>query len=94
MVGMTLMNSPRISTHISSLTNRTIESGGSIGGNIKAGIWTGSPYMSINNIGNSYTYRIPQQIPNIRQMIFLTTRYPLQYKRGSYTVTHSGTLLG
>ena len=90
---MTLMNSPRISTNISSLTNRTIESGGSAGGNLKAGIGN-TVYMRVYNIGNSYEYRIPQTTSNIRQMLFLTTRNPLQYRRGSYTVTHAGTLLG
>ena len=93
MVGMTLMNSPRISANISSLTNRTIASGGSVGGNKKAGIGN-TVYMRIYNIGSSYEYRIPQTSPNLKQMLLLTTRYPLQYKRGSYTVTHSGTLLG
>jgi len=74
------------------LTNRTIESGGSIGGSKKAGQWNGNIFMRVNNIGNSYTYRIPQKQPSIRQMLFLTTRNPLQLRRGSYSSTHSGML--
>ena len=88
------MNAPRIVTNIGSLINRTIESGGSVGGNKKAGIWTGSPFYTVYNIGTSYSYRAPQTTPNIRQMLFLTSRNPLQYRRGSYTVTHAGTLMG
>ena len=88
------MNAPRIVTNVSSLINRTIESGGAVGGNKKAGIWTGTPFYTVYNIGTSYSYRAPQTTPNIRQMLFLTTRNPLQYRRGSYTVTHAGTLMG
>ena len=72
------------------LTNRTIESGGSIGGDKKAGLWAGNVFMSIKNVGTSYTYRIPQRQPNIRQMLLLTTRNPLQLRRNGYAVTHSG----
>jgi hypothetical protein len=91
---MVLMNAPRIVTNTSSLINRTIQSGGSVGGNLKAGIWTGSPFYTVYNIGTSYSYRAPQTTPNIRQMLLLSTRTPLQYRRGSYTVTHAGTLMG
>jgi hypothetical protein len=74
------------------LTNRTIESGGSIGGNKKSGQWNGNIFMRVRNIGNSYTYRIPQRQPSIRQMLFSSTKNPLQLRRGSYAITHSGML--
>ena len=73
---------------------RSCESGGSCGGNKKAGIWSGQPFMSVRNVGNSYTYRAPQRVPTMAFNMFNTTRNPLQYRRGSYAVTHSGTLLG
>ncbi len=87
------MSAPRVVTNSSSLINRTIQSGGSVGGGKKAGIGN-SVYMRVYNIGTSYEYRMPQTSPNIRQMLLLTTRNPTQYGRGSYTVTHSGTLMG
>jgi len=91
---MVLMSAPRIVTNRSSLINRTNQSGGSVGGNKKAGIWTGSPFYTVYNIGTSYSYRAPQTTPNIRQMLLLTTKNPFQYRRGSYTSTHAGTMVG
>jgi hypothetical protein len=74
--------------------SRGPQSGGSVGGNTKAGIFTGSPFMRVFNIGNAYTYRMPQRPSSLQQLFTMTTRNPLQYGRGSYAVTHSGTLLG
>jgi hypothetical protein len=74
------------------LTNRTIESRGSIGGDKKAGIWGGNIFMRVYNVGQSYTYRVPQRQPSLRQLLFLTTRNPLQLRRNGYAVTHSGML--
>jgi hypothetical protein len=74
------------------LTNRTGASGGSVGGIKKAGINGGNVFMRVFNIGHSYTYRIPQKQPTLKQLTFLTTRNPLQYRRGSYSLTHSGML--
>jgi hypothetical protein len=65
-------------------TNRGIQSGGSIGGNKKAGMWTGSPYMSVYNIGNHYTYRAPQTQPSIFFALRNSTRNPVQYRRNGY----------
>jgi len=65
-------------------TNRGIQSGGSIGGNKKAGMWTGSPYMSVYNIGNHYTYRAPQTQPSIFFALGKSTRNPVQYRRNGY----------
>ena len=77
-----------------SITNRTAQSGGSIGGNKKAGIFGGSVGWPVGNMGSAVFYRAPQRIPTARQNFLFTTRNPLQYRRGSYAVTHSGTLLG
>ena len=80
--------------YVNTIANRTGQSGGSIGGVKKAGTWSGQPFMSVYNIGNVYTYRAPQRVPSLRQLFRFTTRFPLQLRRGSYSVTHSGTLLG
>ena len=76
------------------IANRTGQSGGSIGGVKKAGTWAGNFFMSVYNVGTAYSYRAPQRSPSLRQLFILTTRSPLQLRRGSYAVTHSGTLLG
>ena len=91
---MTLIVGHGGTRNLSLISNRTGESGGSVGGNTKAGIWSGQNFMRVQNIGNSYTYRIPQRPPSLLQLYTMSTRFPLQYKRGSYAVTHSGTLLG
>jgi hypothetical protein len=78
------------SAYASTIANRTGQSGGSVGGVKKAGIWSGQPFMSVYNVGNSYTFRAPQSIPTLAFSLRNTTRNPLQYKRGSYAVTHSG----
>ena len=82
------------SSYATTIANRTGQSGGSVGGVKKAGIWSGQPFMSVRNVGNSYSFRAPQRIPNLIFSQFMTTRNPVQYRRGSYAVTHSGTLLG
>jgi hypothetical protein len=91
---MVLMNGPKSVTHVSSIINRGFESKGSLGGIKKAGFWTGSPYMSVRNIGQSYTYRMPETSLKINNFLLFTTKIPLQYRRGSYSVTHAGTMLG
>jgi hypothetical protein len=78
--------------NVNIIANRTGQSGGSIGGVKKPGIWSGQPFMSVTNVGNSYTYRIPQRLPSLRQLFTMTTRFPFQYRRGSYAATHSGML--
>lgn len=82
------------SSYANIIASRTKQSNGSDGGNKKAGIWSGQPFMSVRNVGNSYTYRAPQRVPTMAFNMFNTTRNPLQLRRGSYAVTHSGTLLG
>lgn len=82
------------STYANTIANRTQASGGSVGGNKKAGVWGGNVYMGVRNVGNHYSYRAPQTTLPLNQFLVTTTRNPLQYKRGTYSVTHSGTLLG
>ena len=77
--------------YVDVISNRTIQSGGSISGN-KAGLWTGQPGMRPTNIGNKWTYRMPQTQPSVFFALRNTTRNPLQLRRGSYAVTHSGSL--
>jgi len=76
--------------NLDSITNRTAQSGGSIGGVKKAGTWGGNVYMNVNNIGNAYTWRIPQKMSTIRQLYLFTTRFPVQFNRNSYAATHRG----
>ena len=78
--------------YVEVISNRTIQSGGSIGGVKKAGTWSGQPFMSVYNIGNHYTYRMPQRQPNVFFALLNTTRNPVQYNRNGYYATHSGQL--
>jgi len=85
-----IVSSYRGTSNLDSITNRTAQSGGSIGGVKKAGTWSGNVFMNVNNIGNAYTWRISQKMPTIRQLYILTTRNPVQYRRNAYAVTHRG----
>jgi hypothetical protein len=77
--------------YVEAIANRTLQSGGSIGGVKKAG--TGLPvFMKVFNVGNKYSYRIPQRQPNILFSLRNTTRNPVQYNRNGYAVSHSGML--
>jgi hypothetical protein len=78
--------------YVDAIANRGIQSGGSIGGNKKAGMWTGQPFMKVVNIGNHWTYRIPQRQPNVTFALLNTTRRPVQRNRNGYSITHSGML--
>lgn len=82
------------STYANTIANRTQASGGSVGGNKKAGVWGGNSFMRVPNVGNHYSYRAPQRTLPLKQFLLYTTLHPVQYRRGSYAVTHSGTLLG
>jgi len=74
------------------ITNRGIQSGGSIGGVKKTGTWTGQPFMKVTNVGNKWTYRAPQRQPSVAFSLLNTTRRPVQYNRNGYAVSHSGML--
>ena len=76
------------SSHCTTIANRTGQSGGSVGGVKKAGLFGGSTYWSMGNSGNAVFYRAPQRQPTLAQMYLLTTRNPTQgsayqvYRRG------------
>lgn len=74
------------------ITNRTIQSGGSVGGNKKAGIVVSGPSWPQGNFGRAFLYRAPQRIQSLAETILLTTRRPVQYNRNGYYATHSGRL--
>jgi len=89
---MTLIVGHGGTAHVETITNRTGQSGGSVGGVKKAGTWGGNVYMGLYNVGQSYSWRAPQSQPSLAFILRNTTRAPLQYRRGSYAVTHSGML--
>ena len=79
--------------YANTIVNRTAQSGGSVGGNKKAGIVTYGATWTRGNMGN-YLRRAPQGCCN-QSIVFAlanSTKHPLQYRRGSYAVTHSGTM--
>jgi len=80
------------SRNISKIVNRTGASGGSIGGDKKAGIFGGNVFMRIQNQGNHGVWRLPHKTPTKSQLIIMTTHHPVQYRRGSYSLTHSATM--
>ena len=77
--------------YVDIIVNRGLESGGSVGGNKKAGIVNYGPTWSRGNMGN-FLIRAPATTPTLQFMLTHTTRHPWQYRRGSYASTHSGTL--
>jgi len=80
-------------SRIDALTNRTAQSGGSLGGNKKAGtVQFGTTWMR-GNMGN-YLRRVDRGCCNRGPLfaMYNTTRYPVQYKRNGYAVMHSGML--
>jgi len=78
-------------TYTDVIVNRGCYSGGSCGGDKKAGIVTYGPSWQRGNMGN-FLVRAPQRIPTLPFSLFNTTRNPTQVRRGSYYATHSGTL--
>ena len=76
--------------YATTISNRTAQSGGSVGGIKKAGTWGGNVYMAVGNVGSAYTYSIPQRLPSLASLYINTTRHPVQYNTGGYAVSHSG----
>jgi len=76
---------------VDSLVNRGCSSGGSCGGNKKAGIVVFGTTWKRGNMGN-YLIRAPQTTPSLQQFLLLNTKNPVQYRRGGYYATHSGQL--
>jgi hypothetical protein len=63
------------SSYTSTITGRTIESGGSVGGVNKAGIVVFGTTYSRGNMGN-YLVRAPQTIPSLHFSLTHTTMRP------------------
>ena len=59
------------------ISNRTGQSGGSVGGVKKAGIVTFGTTWQRGNMGN-YLRRAPQKIPSLSYILTHTTRSPVQ----------------
>jgi len=78
--------------YVGVIVNRTIQSGGSVGGDKKAGIVTSGPSWPQGNFGRAFLYRAPQRTPSLAQMLLLTTRNPVNYNRNGYYATHTGRL--
>jgi len=84
MTGMSYMSGGKAARNADSLTNRGCGTGGSCGGDKKAGIVTFGTTWQRGNQGN-YLNRAPQSTPSLAQFLLLTTRYPLQ-GRSRYSV--------
>ena len=68
------------SAYANTIANRTGQSGGSVGGDKKAGIVTFGTTWQRGNMGN-YIKRAPQKTPSLAFMILNTTRVPVQGTR-------------
>jgi hypothetical protein len=73
-------------THSNTVTSRTFQSGGSLGGDKKAGIFGGMVAFPQGNMGGHVFYRAPQRIPSIQFDLYNTTRHPITRKRATYGV--------
>ena len=84
MVGMSYMSGAKSAKNVDSVANRGCLSGGSCGGNKKAGIVTYSGTWPRANMGN-FLSRAPQGCCNRNNSILygqiFTTRNPVQYRR-------------
>jgi hypothetical protein len=90
---MALMSgSNAMTTRANTIAARTGQSGGSVGGVKKAGIFAGSVAWSQGNMGRSVFWRAPQSQPTLAFALANTTRYPVQQRRNGYAVSHSGML--
>ena len=68
------------SAYANTIASITGQSGGSVGGNKKAGIVTFGTTWQRGNMGN-YIKRAPQKTPSLAFMILNTTRAPVQGTR-------------
>jgi len=68
------------SAYANTIASRTAQSGGSVGGNKKAGIVTFGTTWQRGNMGN-FLRRAPQSIPSLSFMLLNTTRNPVQGTR-------------
>jgi hypothetical protein len=75
--------------YVDQIVGRGIQSGGSIGGNKKAGTVNYGVSWSRGNMGN-FLVRAPQRTPSVLFMLLNTTRHPVQGT--NYQVARSRTL--
>jgi len=78
--------------YVNTIANRTLQSGGSVGGVKKAGTFAGSVAWPQGNMGSHVFYRAPQRQPSLLFSLTNTTRNPVQQNRNGYAVSHSGML--
>ena len=90
MTGMNYMSGSRSARNADSITNRGCLTGGSCGGNKKAGIVNFGTTWHRGNMGN-YLVRAPQTTPSLGLFLLLTTRNPTQGTR--YQVYRRGGLM-
>lgn len=76
--------------YVAAITNRTIQSGGSVGGDKKPGIVSTGPSHPCHFCAS--LHRAPHTGTSLSKMLLLTTRNPVQYNRNGYYATHSGRL--
>jgi len=67
--------------YVDAISNRTLQSGGSVGGVKKAGVFGGSVSWPQGNMGSHVFYRAPQRQPNLLFDLLNTTRRPTQGTR-------------
>ena len=77
---MTYMSGGKSARNSESLTNRGCATGGSCGGDKKAGIVTFGTTWSRGNMGN-YLIRAPQSVPSLQFFLTHTTTSPTQGTR-------------
>jgi len=74
--------------YATTISNRTAASGGSVGGNKKAGIFGGSVSWPRGNLPASVFYRAPQRPASLAQLNAITNPHPVQRRRNGYAVSH------
>ena len=73
-------------TNSNKVAARTYQSGGSLGGDKKAGIFAGMVAFSQGNMGPHVFHRAPQRIPSVQFAMTHTNLHPVTRKRATYSV--------
>ncbi len=79
-----MSGSVAVTVRANTIASRTSESGGSLGGNKKSGIFAGAVGWPRGNMPASVFWRAPQTTPTKEFMLANTTNHPVQYKRNGY----------
>jgi hypothetical protein len=79
-----MSGSVAVMVRANTIASRTGDSGGSVGGIKKAGIFGGAVGWPRGNLPASVFWRAPQRTQSLLQMNMLTTKHPVQYKRNGY----------